>query len=267
MKRVYLEANWPDSWKYSYPYDLEEIYGEVSNLAYALAYQMRRNEALRLVTSVLPKGSRILDMGAGQGNFSLTLAEMGYRVTWNDLRAELADYVRMKYEHGDITYVPGNAFELEFPELFDGVLITEIIEHVAHPDEFLRKSAELVRPGGYVIMTTPNGAYFRNTLPKFSECASPDIYESVQFKPDADGHIFLLHPEEVEMLAKQAGVELLELHLYLNPLTTGHVKTAPLLKILPPGVVQSLERMTQHLPGFLRRKLFCQTAALLRRPA
>lgn len=42
------------------------------------------------------------------------------------------------------------------------VLMTEIIEHVAHPDEFLTRIASLVRPGGWVIITTPNGGYWRN---------------------------------------------------------------------------------------------------------
>jgi 2-polyprenyl-3-methyl-5-hydroxy-6-metoxy-1,4-benzoquinol methylase len=41
--------------------------------------------------------------------------------------------------------------------LFDAVLITEVIEHVAHPDEFLAKTAALVKPHGSIVLTTPNG--------------------------------------------------------------------------------------------------------------
>ena len=41
------------------------------------------------------------------------MAEMGYVVTWNDLRAELVDYVRMKRETGDLSFAAGNAFELK----------------------------------------------------------------------------------------------------------------------------------------------------------
>ncbi len=160
MKRVYLDDSWPDSWKYSYPYDLEEVYGESKNLGYTYAYSNRRRHALRLVTEVVAPGARILDIAAAQGNFSLALAEMGYKVTWNDLRGELADYVRLKHERGDVEFAPGNAFDLTFPVLFDAVLITEVIEHVAHPDQFLANTARLVRPGGHIVMTTPNGAHF-----------------------------------------------------------------------------------------------------------
>src|SRR5688572_26088016 len=107
-----------------------------------------------LVSEVVAPGARVLDIAAAGGNFSLTLAEMGYRVTWNDLRADLADYVRLKHDRGHLEFAPGNAFELEFAQPFDAALITEVIEHVAHPDRFLAEVAKLVRPGGYLIMTT-----------------------------------------------------------------------------------------------------------------
>src|ERR1700747_373816 len=137
MKRLNLQETWPDLWKGTHPFDLAEVYGEGPWLGYTYAYQNRFRKTIKLVTEVLPEGSRILDIAAAQGNFSLTLAELGYDVTWNDLRAEIAGYVQLKYEHGKIEFVPGNAFEIVFPSCFDGVLMTEIIEHVAHPDDFL----------------------------------------------------------------------------------------------------------------------------------
>ena len=266
MKRVYLESDWPPSWQYSYPYDLEEIYGEVSNIGYAYAYENRRDQTIRLLTDVLPAGSSVLDIAAAQGNFSIALAEKGYEVTWNDLRADLVDYVRLKNDVGEIAFAPGNAFELDFPEPFDAVLITEIIEHVAHPDEFLAKTAELIRPGGYIVMTTPNGAYFRNTLPKFSECPDPSVYESDQFKPNADGHIFLLYPDEIADLSARAGLEVDELALFTNPLTSGFVMTGPLLKILPRKLVSTIEKLTQRFPDAIGKKVLLQMGARLRKP-
>ena len=61
---------------------------------------------------------------------------MGYEVTWNDMRAELAGYVRLKQEFGTIHFAPGNAFNIDLPLPFDGV-ITEVIEQTAHPDRLL----------------------------------------------------------------------------------------------------------------------------------
>lgn len=267
IRRPMPEKSWPVSWSESFSYDLEEVFGEVRCLGYAGAYRNRRNAALELIRARVPPGSRILDLAAGQGNFSLTLAAAGYEVVWNDLRAELADYVRLKHVHGKLEFAPGNAFELRFDQLFDAVLITEIIEHVAHPDSFLEQVAALVRPGGFIILTTPNGRYFHNPLPRFSDCADPTIYEAQQFRPNADGHIFLLHPDEFPKLAEQAGLELQALTFVTNPLSNGHFKTERLLRLLPDGVVQLLERFTRRLPRPLASRILIHTIAQLQRPS
>jgi 2-polyprenyl-6-hydroxyphenyl methylase/3-demethylubiquinone-9 3-methyltransferase len=265
VKRIEPQPDWPQSWRESYLYDESEIYGKISDHGYAYAYANRRRETLRLLTEVLSPGARVLDVAAAQGNFSLALAELGFDVTWNDLRAELADYVRLKHERGKIEFAAGNAFELAFPSLFDAVLITEIIEHVAHPDDFLAKATALVRPGGYVVMTTPNGGYFKNRLPKFSECADPTIFESVQFKPNSDGHIFLLHMDEIETLAKRAGLVVERIALFTNPLTAGHVKTETLLKVLPRGLMEIAESISRSLPSPLKKKALVQMGVRFRK--
>jgi len=265
VKRIEPQPGWPQSWKESSLYDQSEIYGKISHYGYAYAYDSRRRETLRLLTDVLLPGARVLDVAAAQGNFSLALAELGFDVTWNDLRAELADYVRLKHERGKIAFAAGNAFELTFPSLFDAIFITEIIEHVAHPDDFLVKAAALVRPGGYIVMTTPNGGYFKNRLPKFSDCADPSVFESAQFKPNADGHIFLLHADEIEPLARRAGLIVEKITLFTSPLTAGHVKTEPLLRILPRGIVQLAESVSRSLPSPLKKKALVQMAVRFRK--
>ena len=265
MKRPEYRESWPESWKVSWRYDLEEVFGEISQRGYAYAYQSRREITLKLVREVLGPGARVLDIAAAQGNFSLALAELGYDVTWNDLRAELEGYVRLKHESGQIHYTPGNAFDLKFPAPFDGVLITEVIEHVAHPDKFLANTARLVRPGGWIVMTTPNAAYFRNRLPRFSDCSDPSIYEGRQFGPNSDAHIFLLHPAEVEGLAGPAGLALERLDLFTNPLTAGHVKTETLLRLLPKGLVDRMERGCALWPRYLQEKILVQMGVRFRK--
>src|SRR5262249_8514601 len=155
--------------------------------------------------------------------------------------------------------------DLGFDEMFDGVLIAEVIEHVAHPDEFLANAARLVKSGGIVVLTTPNGAYFRNRLPRFSNCVDPERFEASQFKPNADGHIFLLHPDEIRALASSAALWVEDLRLVTNPLTAGHLRTGMLLKYVPGGVINALERSSRSLPLRVREKLMFHAAARLRK--
>ncbi len=266
MNRIFPKEDWPESWKLSYKFDLQEVYGEVTNPGYAYAYANRCKHTVEMLSQAVSPGSRVLDIAAAQGNFSLKLAEMGYRVTWNDLRTELTDYVRLKHEYGHLEFAPGNAFELTFPDLFDAVLITEVIEHVAHPDEFLKQAASLVRPGGFVVMTTPNGAYFTNPLPRFSDCPDPSMFESKQFKPDSDGHIFLLHQQEIRELALDIGLLVEDLRLFTNTLTNGRRPLHRIVNILPQKLVKWIESATSALPPMLKQKIFVQIGAILLKP-
>ena len=219
MKNLTYCETWPESWKYSYPYDCLEIYGQRDSLGYAYAYRQRVKHTIDLIQSVAKPGAKILDIAAAQGNFSLHLAELGYEVTWNDLREDLIDYVK--------------------------------------------KVAEFVKPGGHIVMTTPNGEYFYNRLPRFSDCSNPEIFESVQFKPNSDGHIFLLHKDAIYQIAQAANLTVKKINFFTNPLTNGHIKTWLLLKFLPRSFVDWLESLTQQLPLRIRKRISNGTAVLI----
>jgi 2-polyprenyl-6-hydroxyphenyl methylase/3-demethylubiquinone-9 3-methyltransferase len=261
-----LQSDWPESWRLSHAYDLLEIDPRTKAvLGYTYAYRTRRDKALELLKNVCPPPARIIDIAAAQGNMSLHLAEQGYNVYWNDLRTELFDYAMLKYERGDINALPGNIIDLKIDQLFDCALATEVIEHTAHPDQFLASVARVVRPGGYVVLTTPNGAYMLNDLPKFSECNDPSAFEHRQFGPNSDDHIFLLHPAEIQSIAAAAGLRVCRLEEITNPLTNGHLKTELLLKTLPESAVQFIERLGRMTPEFIRRRTHTCLAVLLQK--
>lgn len=266
MRKPVPSERWPESWSVSYRYDREEVFEESVDRGYRLAYRSRRCITLDLLTEGLAPGAEVLDVAAGQGNFSIALAEAGFRVTWNDLREELVGYVQLKHESGVLEFAPGSVFDLAGQGQFDAVLATEVIEHVAHPDELLAKLKELVKPGGVVVISTPNGAFVRNSLPKFSECKNPQLFESVQFRPNADGHIFLLYPEELDALAGKAGLQVEAKVFFNSPLVTGFLGLAPLVRRLPDAAVTLGENLIGRFPRGLRLRLLTHMAARLRRP-
>jgi hypothetical protein len=79
----------------------------------------------------------------------------------------------------------------------------EVIEHVARPDLLMARVLELVKPGGALVCTTPNGACFRNSdLPSYAE-ASKDLegLAARQFGPAGEDHLFAIRPDELIDLA------------------------------------------------------------------
>jgi 2-polyprenyl-6-hydroxyphenyl methylase/3-demethylubiquinone-9 3-methyltransferase len=265
MKKPTLLSSWPESWKVSYNYDLMEAFGEKTYPAYFYAYHNRASSLKKVIYKYLPKGSRILDIAAGSGNFSLQLAEEGYSMVWNDLRSDLIDYVALKYEKGDLSYLPGNALDIE-SGAYDGVIISEIIEHVAHPDAFLKSIKALVRPNGYIFMSTPLGDYFLNRLPRFSSFKNPEIFEKDQFKPNADGHIFLLFIDEIYALAENNGLKVTQINFNNNPLSSGHITFHYLHKWIPSGWMKAFEKFSANLPGLIAKKFHSNIIAVLHHP-
>lgn len=259
------QSAWPESWQISQKYDELELYGSRRHLGYTYAYEVRKRQIHDLIRLAVEPGARIIDIAAAQGNFTIALAEAGYNVTWNDIRAELVDFVKRKYSGPRVEFSPGNIFDLQANEQYDAALVSEVIEHVAHPDQFLTHVAGLVRPGGAVVLTTPNGRYVRNRLPRFSECREFEKLEAMQFAPDADGHIFLLHPDEIRLLARRVGLELLQLRTYANPLTCGYLWTSPLLRVLPREVVRALEHVSERLPVTISDRINTGLAVLMRK--
>jgi 2-polyprenyl-6-hydroxyphenyl methylase/3-demethylubiquinone-9 3-methyltransferase len=105
------------------------------------------------------RGLRILDIGCGGGVLCEPLAQLGATVVGLD-PAETAISVAALHakETGisvDYRCDTTDAL-LGAGEKFDVVLAMEVIEHVAHSGVFLDKCANLVNPGGLMILSTIN---------------------------------------------------------------------------------------------------------------
>lgn len=106
-------------------------------------------EAVRSLAS----GAHVLDLASGSGALALRLHDAGFRVAGCDLVAENFAL------HGQVPFTVANlnqGFADAFAERFDAITAVEIIEHLENPRHFLRQCFALLRPGGRLILTTPN---------------------------------------------------------------------------------------------------------------
>jgi 2-polyprenyl-6-hydroxyphenyl methylase/3-demethylubiquinone-9 3-methyltransferase len=104
-------------------------------------------------------GLSAVDVGCGGGLLCEPLARLGAQMTGIDLaRANLAVASRHATAAGlAIDYRETSAAQLGAAgERFDLVCALEVVEHVPDPEGFLRSCAELVRPGGGLVVATLN---------------------------------------------------------------------------------------------------------------
>jgi 2-polyprenyl-6-hydroxyphenyl methylase/3-demethylubiquinone-9 3-methyltransferase len=232
--------------------------------SYAAYGRYRFLDTLRRARDLAPR--RVLEVAAGGGFNAACLQEEGRHIVVNDLRPLEAE--REAWTTGDKLHWEAGDFHALTPErlgTFDLVMACEVIEHVAHGDRMLGHLRRFLAPGGTLLLTTPNGAYFRSKLRTHSQVTDFEALEGLQFKPDADGHLFLYTAEELEAVCRKAGFTSCEVEFSITPFLSGHCG----MRFLPsgPGMARlylSLDALARRLGRPLRERSCAQLLATLR---
>ncbi|HYF44540.1 MAG TPA: bifunctional 2-polyprenyl-6-hydroxyphenol methylase/3-demethylubiquinol 3-O-methyltransferase UbiG [Ramlibacter sp.] len=117
---------------------------------------------LEWINSQLPlAGRRVLDVGCGGGILADAMARKGANVLGIDLATKalrVAQLHALEAGTPNIEYreVSVEALAAQQPGSFDAVTCMEMLEHVPDPGSVVRACASLVRPGGWVFMSTIN---------------------------------------------------------------------------------------------------------------
>jgi len=234
--------------QYAWGDDERNFYHPLKKKAAVLGCHLRLETVVSLVKRyVKPSGralgralGRVADFASAQGNYALALAEAGYDVTAVDINEEFLRYARKKYEHGKFTTVQANIIGYRDGARFDGLILGEVLEHVAHPGELLKSAFENLRPGGFLFITTPNGAQHGQKLPTFSQVTDFSAFEGRQFH--WGNHLFLYTPNELRGLFDAAGFEVLEM-FGVNSDYVSQIKGVRFL--LPYFLLRWMERRTR----------------------
>lgn len=121
--------------------------------------ELTRHFGLKTNTIDPYKGLKILDVGCGGGLISEPLCRLGAEVTGIDPGARNIEIAKGHAEPQGLTidYRAATVEELAAAgETFDAVVCLEVVEHVPDVGTFVRTCADLVRPGGIMILSTIN---------------------------------------------------------------------------------------------------------------
>jgi 2-polyprenyl-3-methyl-5-hydroxy-6-metoxy-1,4-benzoquinol methylase len=106
-------------------------------------------------------GGKCFDFGAGIGNISATMAKLGHdNVYMVETDQKQLDFVKWKDQMcgiNNMNYIGSNEIESFFEsnkEAFEFGVSVEVMEHVMNPPALLEKICSLIKPGGYLFLTS-----------------------------------------------------------------------------------------------------------------
>jgi 2-polyprenyl-6-hydroxyphenyl methylase/3-demethylubiquinone-9 3-methyltransferase len=163
------------------------------------------------------KGLRILDIGCGGGLLSEPLARLGASVVGADPAETNIEVARLHAKQSglEVDYRATTAEALaNAAEKFDIVLAMEVIEHVADVELFIARCAEMVKPGGFMVVATLN-----RTLKSFGLAIVGAEYILGWLPRGTHKWDKFVTPNELEIALELAGMEIAdESGVLYNPL-------------------------------------------------
>jgi 2-polyprenyl-3-methyl-5-hydroxy-6-metoxy-1,4-benzoquinol methylase/transcription elongation factor Elf1 len=143
------------------------------------------------------KERKLLDVGAATGFFMAMAEKRG----WKTIGVEFSDFaVQQGKKKGLDLYTGDIHLQALQPESFDVITLFDVVEHMLYPEKDLARAYELLKPGGIIVVNTPNAqSLFAKTMGKRWHLIVP---------PE---HVHYFSPENLSVLVERVGFSVKEI--------------------------------------------------------
>lgn len=119
----------------------------------------------------LAEGKDVLDVACGEGYGTDLLAKVARSVTGVDVSSEAIEHAIARYHRPQLRFLVGDCAALPCEDMsFDLVVSFETIEHHERHEEMMREIRRVLRPGGVLMISSPNRPEYDRTL------TEPNLY-------------------------------------------------------------------------------------------
>jgi len=159
----------------------QEAAYDIVNIVLEEFHRRRLRVFRRIFARYIPAGSNVLDVGSGYSLIRLTRPDWSFKVTCCDL--DEAAMRRMAEAAPDYRWVLGDAANVPFEdESFDAVYAGEIIEHLPDPRAGFTEWLRVLKPGGVIILSTPNQHRLMNVINRAVDVINPEHISEMSYR-------------------------------------------------------------------------------------
>jgi SAM-dependent methyltransferase len=125
----------------------------------------------------LVAGKRVLDAACGEGYGSALLAASAASVTGIDRSEESIAHARGRYQAPNLDFRAADCLALPFgADSFDCIVSFETLEHLADHDGLLSEFRRVLRPDGFLLLSSPDKAVYSEQLQNRNEFHVRELY-------------------------------------------------------------------------------------------
>ncbi|MES2684566.1 MAG: class I SAM-dependent methyltransferase [Pseudomonadota bacterium] len=192
---------------------------QMKALRWLLNLGSRKHDRQRSAQAYLPRpeaGASLLEIGCGSGDKLAALRQFGWTVYGYELDPKAASHAASKHGiqmfQGELAGIPAQGLK------FDAILMNHVFEHLLEPAEVLAVCRNLLRPGGRLVIVTPNArsaghrqfgaAWLGLDPPRHTYIWSPDCLAAFvgvrgfsiveNFTSKANDDVFLMHSQSIQ---------------------------------------------------------------------
>jgi 2-polyprenyl-3-methyl-5-hydroxy-6-metoxy-1,4-benzoquinol methylase len=208
-------------------------------------------------------GARVLDFGAGNGFKTAVAAVLGYECSaYDDLQDAWAEgdegrkFVEALAARFNLNYVVADSSLWPFAnEYFDIVMMHDVLEHLHDsPKPIMNQLLNSTKVGGHVFVTVPNLVNIRKRLDVLRGRTNLEKFEAYYHHPGQwRGHVREYTRQDLELLAKLLGTELVELrgvHHMLQKVPRGFLNLYKGLMTLMPDMADTWMMVARKPSGW-----------------
>jgi 2-polyprenyl-3-methyl-5-hydroxy-6-metoxy-1,4-benzoquinol methylase len=122
-----------------------------SNIDWQTIIDRRRNQLKAKAAWIMDMvPGRLLDVGAQKGEFIWFMQQHGWQAEGVEIDQSVPNPKNLPIHYGDFLTLPLS------PSSYDCITLWAVLEHVYHPARFIARAAELLRPGGRLVILVTN---------------------------------------------------------------------------------------------------------------
>jgi 2-polyprenyl-3-methyl-5-hydroxy-6-metoxy-1,4-benzoquinol methylase len=159
-----------------------------------------------VIDVICHRPKRVLELGCGAGATSAAIKELFECEAWGiEINEAAAETARKKLDRVITANIDNRTPELP-RDYFDLVICADVLEHLAAPDNALRRLREFMAPEAQIIASIPNISY----LPALMKI----VRDRFEYEPDGvldNTHLRFFTPHTMRKLFTDAGFEVITL--------------------------------------------------------